>query len=423
MHSKKKIKCIAITAEPPPYKLFWNDSRPKISWDISENQWIGLWEYEWANVLAQEMLKLTDDFTFEYWQPDLIANTTYVHSLANNISHKLFPAAHKKKLYGLKTIQELFSPSMIAHLQAEAADNDFILHLHGNPLLFKNIINSFKNKPIISTYHGTIYLPHKRLLKLIKNIPSKINDIGNYFWMKKNINYIDAITYQNNTNANALMRLYSNRLMKITMGCNFSYWLPGDRISARKQLKLPDNKMIFFTASNLIPLKQIDKMIFTFNELSEKNDFLLIIAGHGEKDYEDYLNKISSHLIEKGKIKFISYLRDDALRSYYYACDYYISTSISEGGPVSIMQALACNVPVVSTKTGNVAELMEYHNAGCLLNINDYKKWRAKLEKVMKGGKIKLLDREIAKKYYDWQNIAKVFDSLYREMASKYHLL
>ena len=158
-------------------------------------------------------------------------------------------------------------------------------------------------------------------------------------------------------------------------------------------------------------------MIYVFTELSDRYDFLLVVAGHGAKEYEDYLKSISSKLLSKDQIRFIGYIRKQKLLDYHNASDFFIATSKQEGIPCSVVEAFACGSLVICTKTGNTAELMKQYNCGLLLDIYDYKQWREKIEEILQGKlKVKPMDREIAKKHYDWSIISRKFINLYREL-------
>jgi glycosyltransferase involved in cell wall biosynthesis len=418
-----KTKIISIIPDLPPYKLYSNEPRPEVNWDTPDGQWVGIWGYDWPDMTGKEILKLTDEFEYHIWQPDLRADKVYSHTFENGLTHTLFPAANQRKLYGFKLINRVRSDSMLKELEKCIKDNNVILHTNGGIIeITKDMLSTSYNIPIVQSYRGVIHLPSTMFFSRTINIFSKFNHIQDFFWLKRNINRIDAIIYQNEINLKKLKKIYKGELTKITSGCDFSFWHPEDRILARKELKLPKDKKIFLCASNLIELKQVDKIIAIFSELSHKYDFLLIIAGHGTINYENYLCTLASDLLRENKIKFIGYIRGSELRQYYNACDLFLSTSTEEGGPVSVMQAFACEIPVISTDTGNTAEVMKKYKCGCLLDIYDYKMWRDELEKILAGNKeVKAIDREIAKRYYHWPNIAKQYIDVYQKLVRKYY--
>ena len=417
-----RAKIINIMFHPPAYELYYKDPRPEISWDTPDGKWVGIWGYDWPDLIGKEILKSTDEFKYEVWQPDLRADKIYSYTFNNGLIHKLFPAKTKKKLYGIKFVNRTSSTQMMQKLKEQSKNEKLIINLHGDILLFKDLLIILGNSPIVVTYHGVIHLPFTQLLSYTKNIPSKLNHIIDHFWLKKNLNKIDYITYQNDTNINFFRENYKGVLQKVTMGCNFSFWQSRSGQFARKELGLPEDKTIFFTACNLTENKQINKLISVFTELSDKYNFLLIIAGHGTKEYENYLKKLSSKLLRKDQIKFTGYIRDKNLINYYNACDFFITVSKQEGGPISAVQAFACKVPVISTKTGNAAELMQQYNCGCLLDIYDHNQWRETLEEIFQRKlEIKPMDREIAKQHYDWPNIAQKFIDIYHELSKKYY--
>ena len=87
---KKKI--INILHHPPPYNLYHNDTPPKINWTTPEGNWVGIWGYDWPNQIGNEILKITDEFDYEVWQPDLKADKIYSYEFENGLVHKLYPA-------------------------------------------------------------------------------------------------------------------------------------------------------------------------------------------------------------------------------------------------------------------------------------------------------------------------------------------
>jgi len=415
-----KSKIISIMDHPPAYDWHADQPRPAANWDTPAGQWVGISGYDWPDQLGRAVRAETSEFDYEIWQPDLRADKIYESALGDGLVHKQFPAVGKKHFYGVKRIATVSSPAMTAELRRQGKNGKVLLHLHGDPLSFREILSSFKEFPIILSYHGTIKLPLKRLLSRTKNIPSKVNHLFDHFWLRKHINAIDVITYQTNVQMHDLRKIYRGELTKLTMGCDFTYWRRADRLVARIEAGLPADKKIFFSASNLTELKQIDKMIRVFDALRDKYEFLLIVAGHGSSEYESFLRKISSDLLNKNKLFFTGYLRNNELLRYYNAADFFLATSLSEGASVSVMQALACEVPVISTRTGNTAELMEQNGCGRLLDVYNYGMWKEGLEGILEGKSgVKVMKRETAQAHYDWPNIASEVIGIYRELAAR----
>jgi len=149
--------------------------------------------------------------------------------------------------------------------------------------------------------------------------------------------------------------------------------------------------------------------------LPAKYKFLYILAGSGDNKYEKRLKKIAQPLVEKRRIMFTGYIKGRELLRYYNASDLFVCTSASEGASVATMEAMACELPVFSTDTGGVAEVMRNENAGLLVSCADCAEWHRELEKILTGGSPpKILHRDIAREHFDWQNIAKKFLDVYR---------
>ena len=156
-------------------------------------------------------------------------------------------------------------------------------------------------------------------------------------------------------------------------GMGLDTFYPVDKIQAREKLKLNnDQTYILFAGS--------------FNSWV-KNAVLAWEA-------IDKLNK-DIHLIElKG------YTRDD-VNLLLNACDLAFMTSLMEGSPQFIKEAMACNCPIVSTNVGSVEEIID-NTEGCFLTSFDPDDVSEKLKLAIQFGsrtkgreKIGDLDNEI----------------------------
>jgi len=399
---------IHIINHPPAYEEYSDKPRPDVNWDTPDGLWVGIWGYDWSDLLASEVLKLTGEFKHEVWQPDLRADKIYSYTFENGLIHRLFPAIKKSN-------GEIISPLMGSFILKDTLlKSKYIFHLaypHFSDIN-KGIIDSYKGQKFVLTFHGEIHLPINYILRLQKNLFKKIYYVKNHYEAKKYFHFINHITYQNDKNLNTLTSYYYNGpLTKVTMGVDMNKFHKIDRDECRRRLNIPLDKKVLLTVSRLNSLKQVDKLIDVLKKIEE--DFLFIVVGHGTREFEQYLKHKSKKLIAEGKIRFEGYKYADELVYYYNAADLFIHVSKSEGSSVARMEAMACGLPVFCTDTGNTAEVLKENNAGVIVGIKNFKEWREKMTEILNGGLVKPLDINIVEKYYNWANIAEKFNKIY----------
>jgi glycosyltransferase involved in cell wall biosynthesis len=113
----------------------------------------------------------------------------------------------------------------------------------------------------------------------------------------------------------------------IPFGVNFKKFYPLDKAQCRKQLGMSDDvKYILFSA-------RFDRAV--------KNAPLAFKA----------IKKVQKYKLELVELKNIP---DDKMNMLFNACDICLMTSINEGSPQFIKEAMACNKPIVSTNVGDV---------------------------------------------------------------------
>lgn len=418
-----KPHVIDILPHEPDYKFLKDKPKPKISWDTPDGNWVGIYRNEIPNKLGNEILKYTDEFAYEVWQPDYRADKMYSHQFEDGLVHRLFPARSVNKLHGIKLRKHIDSLLLVEQLLEYSKQVPLIISLNGDwSNINVEVIKSCGHLPILQIFRGTLNLPKTMMLKPRRNFLASITYLKNHLEAKKLMPSFDYVLHQNDKYMDTLKELYKGDKAKITSGCDFSFWKKMDKTACRTELDLPIDKKVFLISSLLKPLKQVDKVIEIFNELDREGyDFSLLISGHGTKEYEDYLRSLSATLMEKDKVRFIGYITGDLLKKYYNSADLFINSSVSEGGPVSAMKAIACGTPLLCTNIGNVAERMRDNGSGILVGINAYEDWRKAFVKIIQGKNTKLFDRKEAEEYYDWQKIAAKFVKIYRHLYQSYY--
>jgi len=131
--------------------------------------------------------------------------------------------------------------------------------------------------------------------------------------------------------------------------------------SAGPDLLLPDRardkKRLVFMA-RLHPKKGLDLLIPAWAKLKASHgDWELLIAGPDEEGYRATVETMIRNLDLASCTTLVGSVTGAAKRQLLRCADVFILPSYSEGFPVSVLEAMACCVPVVGTEACNFAEL------------------------------------------------------------------
>lgn len=94
-------------------------------------------------------------------------------------------------------------------------------------------------------------------------------------------------------------------------------------------------------------------------------DLLLTVIGDGAD--RESLEQLTAQLNLTDHVKFVGYQSQAKVRQYMQQTDVFVLPSFAEGVPVSLMEALAAGVPVVTTQIAGVGELVENGVSGYLV--------------------------------------------------------
>ena len=149
----------------------------------------------------------------------------------------------------------------------------------------------------------------------------------------------------------------------------------------RKELKLNPTDLLVGMVACFKPQKSPQDFImlaYLVNQVMPETKFLLIGDGVLRRKIEFLIAKF--HLEAK---VFLTGWREDIPRVLS-AVDIFVLTSLWEGLPVSVLEAMAASQPVVATDTGGIAEVVIREKTGFLLSPGDIKGMAEKLIRLLK---------------------------------------
>ena len=190
----------------------------------------------------------------------------------------------------------------------------------------------------------------------------------------------------------------------------------------RRDLEIFDSPAII-SLRDLKPLYDVESLIIAIPPVLKKvPEAKFVIAGIGPQELE--LKKLSKSLGISDSIRFIGWLpRNDFIRCLASA-DIYVSTSLSDGGiAVSIMEAMACELPVVVTDSGDNSKWIKDGKNGFVVPIKDPKALAEKIIYLLGSEDIRKrfgkINREIIEEKAEYNKEMGKMEKFYEEIINE----
>jgi glycosyltransferase involved in cell wall biosynthesis len=148
---------------------------------------------------------------------------------------------------------------------------------------------------------------------------------------------------------------------------------PARRAVWRSQHAVPRDALVFTCVAGLRPLKNHRLLLQAFAQAAPQlPDALLLLVGPPDRldpAYAESLKALAQELGLGQRVRFLGSRADvpDILR----ASDVFVLSSDYEGNPLSVLEAMAAGLPVISTAVGGVPELVQHGTTGLLVPAGD----------------------------------------------------
>lgn len=138
----------------------------------------------------------------------------------------------------------------------------------------------------------------------------------------------------------------------------------------RKELNIREETLLIGIVGRLAAIKNHKLFLDTIKLLKKENpdiDARFLIIGDGE--LRNNLKIYATNLEIKDLVYFMGWRKD--LANIYADLDIVVLTSLNEGTPLSLIEAMASGKAVVATKVGGVPDLVSDNETGLLVDSNN----------------------------------------------------
>ena len=250
-----------------------------------------------------------------------------------------------------------------------------IIHSHGKGAgVIGRLLKFFLNKPLIYTYHG-IHIKclssFKRFIYILyENLFSWIDD-HKIFVSRSEKDYAIKSKIVINKNFSIINNCVSDKKLR-------DFNLNKELIN--KKIKIYNNNKNIISICRLVNQKNIFEI---FNIAKILNFYNFIILGDG------YLFKKAKLFLNNNDINNVYMFGNRSnIYDYLYVSDLFLSTSLYEGHPISILEAMSIGLPIVASKVVGNIDTFTQSESGYFYELGDIKKASKCIHKILSNEKI-----------------------------------
>lgn len=162
------------------------------------------------------------------------------------------------------------------------------------------------------------------------------------------------------------------KIKRIVNGVDVSVFSPVNDLEKNNNFKkiysIPTDKLILGIVARFDPIKRHDLLFKALHELNDENLVLIVIGGGAnETRFTEMIKKM-----ELSDNVFLLGERDN-LQSFYNIFDVFVLPSDNEGISNTILEAMSCGLPIITTAIGGNIELVKNQKNGLLIEPGNQK--------------------------------------------------
>jgi glycosyltransferase involved in cell wall biosynthesis len=175
---------------------------------------------------------------------------------------------------------------------------------------------------------------------------------------------------------------------------------------------------LFAITRNLEPIYGIDTALHALAALPANLEVRLAIAGTGPAAAR--LQGLAGQLRVADRVTFLGRLERDGVVALYHGADAMLNPTTVDNMPNSLLEAMACGLPVLSTEVGGVPFLVRDGETALLVPANHPQRMAGEMKRLVEdsGLRARLAEAALAQvQAYTWGRVGPQWLAAYREAA------
>lgn len=185
-----------------------------------------------------------------------------------------------------------------------------------------------------------------------------------------------------------------------------------------KKIIAPEGEKILVHTSNFRKVKRVEDVIYIFKKVFEKIPSKLLLIGDGPE--RQHLEELCRQLHLCDEIRFLG--KQDAVEELLAIADLFVIPSGSESFGLSALEAMACEVPVLSSNAGGLPEVNIHGVTGYMSDVGNVEEMAAYAIRLLSNDELHQEFRKnalIQAQKFDIHNIIPQYEAYYEAILEK----
>lgn len=180
----------------------------------------------------------------------------------------------------------------------------------------------------------------------------------------------------------------------------------------------PKVRVLFI--GRLIPRKGLQYVIRALPRVRELTDVPFEVEVVGTGAMREALDGLAERMSVSHLLRYVGTVPYDKLHESYQGADIFVLTSMSEGMPAVVLEAMACGLPVIATDVSGNEELVRRGENGFLVPVEDTEALAQALVKLIRDKDLRermgMRSRQLVQPH-EWRDIVKRYEMILKEVV------
>jgi glycosyltransferase involved in cell wall biosynthesis len=171
--------------------------------------------------------------------------------------------------------------------------------------------------------------------------------------------------------------VHTSRIHRIPNGVNIQIFRPvspEDKRQLRQTLGIPLQATTIIFTGRLVSYKGLPLLLRVWRELRRKHpQVYLLLVGSGGLGLENCEAELKQYVAAHSLEDSVVFTGDvDPVHHYLQASDIFVFPTENEAFGISLIEAMACGLPVISTRAGGIRDILQHRRNGLVVEAGDF---------------------------------------------------